>query len=1039
MRVEEIYVDGFGHFHQKTIGPIEGPVTVVQGPNEAGKSTLLAFIRAILFGFPARFNSHYPPLAGGRHGGRIKLSSERTGAYVVERFSGRSGGLRVVAPSGLASDAETALRQLIGPATSDFFKTVFTFSLDELQEAASAQGSSIYSAGQGAPGFPALKKSLDDNKSKIYRGRGHTQEMPKLLAALKGVEQQLTAVEGNAGRYGELTVRKRDIGRELEAAAAKLSHLDACQARTTNLLNGWDDWIALLICEARLQEMPQLEHFPEDALTRFDNFEAQARQAQEDLDEAAEQLQQAREAASAHIPDEGLLVDASVVEGIRRARSRFDSSVRDLPERQTELGGLEADLAVGLRELGHGWNEAELAALDTSMVVRNQADRLKQRMTELRELGQQAKALLDQDKRVLQNHQSEVQEARGQMPPGSPPLAAGQLKERQGALRAAKGQLDEYERERQNHQNLLSQQNALASSQKLSARAPTRPRLVLLVLLILVGAALIGSGVWIGGDALPLGIGGGLVLLAMATLQFRTARDFPSPAPSPMAVAVRRQAAEAGEAVEKSRQLLIQSAVPLGLAEQPNAARLESAEAELESDRGALEAWNTAKARVEEASRHENSQKQHVEAATRKHQAANESVLAAQRQWLQWLGDRGLDESLTADAMPSFLARVDTTRSSLDEARRMRGRVQAIECDIAKFREQVAPLARRHGLQLHPDDRQQLAVVADELINRLNEAQSQSFRREQAKASEDTSQRKLDRQEQRLQSVKQKIENLLTSGDTDEPEEFRHRARQHGERLKLERQRDEHLRSLERLSGPNDRLAAFREWLSDTDPSRLRGESDRLSEQRAVIDEQRDALREERGGIDNELAQLTGEEESSALRVRRTALLEQLREHAHEWSRLTIAQTLLEKTRQKFERERQPGVIRHAEAFFSSVTGQRYDRLYAPIGEQTITVTDSTGDSKQPPDLSRGTREQLYLALRFGLIREFGEHSEGLPVVVDEALVNFDPERARAAVQAFAELSQTNQILVFTCHPATTEMFADIAGAKLVSIRRTTS
>ena len=196
----------------------------------------------------------------------------------------------------------------------------------------------------------------------------------------------------------------------------------------------------------------------------------------------------------------------------------------------------------------------------------------------------------------------------------------------------------------------------------------------------------------------------------------------------------------------------------------------------------------------------------------------------------------------------------------------------------------------------------------------------------------------------------------------------------------------------------------------------------------------RNALREERGGIDAELAQLAGEEESSELRLRRNALEEQLREQAREWSRLTIAEALLDRTRQKFEEERQPSVIRYAQDFFSAVTGQRYGRLYAPIGEQSITVTDATGASKLPGELSRGTREQLYLSLRFGLIREFGEHSERLPVVVDEALVNFDPERARLAAGAFGQLAETNQVLVFTCQPGTAEMFADAAGAQVVDI-----
>ena len=67
-------------------------------------------------------------------------------------------------------------------------------------------------------------------------------------------------------------------------------------------------------------------------------------------------------------------------------------------------------------------------------------------------------------------------------------------------------------------------------------------------------------------------------------------------------------------------------------------------------------------------------------------------------------------------------------------------------------------------------------------------------------------------------------------------------------------------------------------------------------------------------------------------------------------------------------------------------------------------------------------------------MQEFGEHAERLPVVVDEALVNFDPERALRATEAFTALSDANQVLVFTCHPATAEMFATAAVAQVIEV-----
>ena len=62
MRIETLYIDGFGHFTQRTFGPFDAPITIFDGENEAGKSTLLAFIRTVLYGFPTRGrNEYYPP------------------------------------------------------------------------------------------------------------------------------------------------------------------------------------------------------------------------------------------------------------------------------------------------------------------------------------------------------------------------------------------------------------------------------------------------------------------------------------------------------------------------------------------------------------------------------------------------------------------------------------------------------------------------------------------------------------------------------------------------------------------------------------------------------------------------------------------------------------------------------------------------------------------------------------------------------------------------------------------------------------------
>ena len=54
MRIDAINIDGFGTFSDRNFSQIDSPLTVIYGPNEAGKSTLLGYLRQILFGFPTR-------------------------------------------------------------------------------------------------------------------------------------------------------------------------------------------------------------------------------------------------------------------------------------------------------------------------------------------------------------------------------------------------------------------------------------------------------------------------------------------------------------------------------------------------------------------------------------------------------------------------------------------------------------------------------------------------------------------------------------------------------------------------------------------------------------------------------------------------------------------------------------------------------------------------------------------------------------------------------------------------------------------------
>ena len=91
-----------------------------------------------------------------------------------------------------------------------------------------------------------------------------------------------------------------------------------------------------------------------------------------------------------------------------------------------------------------------------------------------------------------------------------------------------------------------------------------------------------------------------------------------------------------------------------------------------------------------------------------------------QAQWQNWLLAHHVPEGLSPEATLEFLAQVETARASRNEVERMRARVKAIENDITKFHDQLAPLAAAHDIPLDGHNRGRLGAPADNLIQRFD-------------------------------------------------------------------------------------------------------------------------------------------------------------------------------------------------------------------------------------------------------------------------------------------------------------------------------
>src|SRR5262245_53160712 len=134
MKIENIHIDGFGVWNERSWNSLSPRLNVFHGANETGKSTLMGFVRAILFGFEKRGSSRrYEPLNGGIHGGWLDLEIQSR-QIRIERKTGRHAKGTVVVYDGDSTGSDPQLDELLCGTTRTLFHNVFAFGLEELEQ-----------------------------------------------------------------------------------------------------------------------------------------------------------------------------------------------------------------------------------------------------------------------------------------------------------------------------------------------------------------------------------------------------------------------------------------------------------------------------------------------------------------------------------------------------------------------------------------------------------------------------------------------------------------------------------------------------------------------------------------------------------------------------------------------------------------------------------------------------------------------------------------------------------------------------------------
>lgn len=295
----------------------------------------------------------------------------------------------------------------------------------------------------------------------------------------------------------------------------------------------------------------------------------------------------------------------------------------------------------------------------------------------------------------------------------------------------------------------------------------------------------------------------------------------------------------------------------------------------------------------------------------------------------------------------------------------------------------------------------QLQLISQFLSERRDEGQQLHWANETVETGikrQNQLQAQLDRQQKAVQLVLEKYQ-LQSTADFEE-------------RYRLEQSS---AKRTERLTVMNEQLTqSDREILAKTQSqSQLASKLEAVKTTLEKTNQKRNALLEKSSRQDYQQQQLASSDHYQNLLQQRADLESEITTVTDEWLTKQLLIKWIDSTLMKASQGRQPQIIAAAEDFFQKLTDQSYDSIH--FTDETVRVTRQDGLTFDVGELSSGTAEQLYVALRFAFTTIMADEIN-MPIIIDDAFVNFDRSRTRSAMTMLETMSQTTQILYLTAN-----------------------
>lgn len=968
---------GFGQLTDITINPLSD-FQVFIGDNEAGKSTIMAFIHAILFGFPTKQQNElrYEPKHNSRYGGRLKIYTEDHGVAVIERVKGKTavGDVTVSTENGEIG-GEDLLKKLLVNVDKGLFQAIFSFNLHGLQNIHQMKreeiGKFLFSAGTlGTDRLAIADSELQKELDFRFKPGGKKPVLNGKLQEINQLHRDLKEAAAKNQAYETLVQQKETLQNEMVEMNEQLQQLQ----EKINKLNEWKK-IEPLVKEQKLtkEELSLMGDFsfPLRGIERFEKLKPLLSSAQAQLLSLQDRISRLEKEIEAKRPNKLILENEFEIQTELEKYPLYNQWNLQAEQLKIKCNQYENQLAEIKEKLHLSLTEEEILLINTNISMKNLAEQLSKKGQVLEEIKLQLENRFNEEKNALETLEEELQYTQGKLlPEPERQRLEKQLHDEteqnnlEMKLRGVREKIEIYKKAEQ------KERNALAGLKR------QRQIQYLLFTAVLIGLIFYG---FYSSQKLPLilgGIGAAAVLIVLI---------------------INRPQSKRMEENDGLTKLFQEEQQLMQLLKTYDFRKLSEIQEQLLQDNRYRERLKILGIKLEEQHNQyekviQRFEEWELEAADHK-----EEVKRIARQLK-------IPEQMANSFLLAAFGLIEQYKTAAREKQQLKENLKTLNANQKEIFDKMKDMAERY-LDNKNIDCQEAAYL---LRNKLKEEQETRIQWKEMgkKLTELTADFEQIKEEHRHLSAE--LNKLLQIANAETETEFYELGIKAEKKEKLLVRLEDlktqlhysFLTDLEResclsITNSNEIINRYNQEASD-----LQSRLTRLQEQQASINYEIQKLEE--GGLYSELLHQFKEKKY------------ELEEDAKEWAVYCLAKNVLTKTVEKYKNIHLPRMISKAEEFLSFLTEGNYQKILLHETGSSILIVRKDQTIFEANELSQATTEQVYVSIRLALALTIYEKYH-FPIIIDDSFVNFDKKRTKKMIDLLKSL-KNNQILFFTCH-----------------------